>query len=76
MEEAGARISDASGKCLLLGYSWTQPVLAVLGPTGMAAQGSGAFGGGDVVGYAGADMTDASGRCLLGGLHMQNLSKH
>eukprot|EP00891_Asterochloris_glomerata_P007631 jgi/Astpho2/7631/Aster-02524 len=29
VEEAGARISDASGKCLPLGYLWVQLVLAV-----------------------------------------------
>ena len=35
VEEAGARISDASGKCLPLGYLWVQLVLAVFCPAGM-----------------------------------------
>ena len=30
VEEAGARITDASGKCLMLGYVWGQPKWLIL----------------------------------------------
>lgn len=68
VEEAGARISDASGECLPLGYLWVQLVLAVFVRRACSTD----FwcmrtvpGGRDIEGYAAAEITLAAGRCLL-----------